>query len=214
MSAAPILQLETVSVRIGELEVLPPTSFSLHSGEVALITGESGSGKSTLLRAIAGLITPTFGEVRISFDSEISPPQSVPSARLAYSPQDFGLWDFMTIAENVKAPLAAHGMKGDAANSVVERELSRLDLRHVGDLYPEQVSGGERQRASLARAVALSPQLLMVDEPTSNLDGSRAELVWGTLKAMREMGAAIVIVSHQPISASLDADVPIHLGDQ
>ncbi|ARU55643.1 amino acid ABC transporter ATP-binding protein [Oleiphilus messinensis] len=195
----------------GELEVLKGVSLEAKKGDVISMIGSSGSGKSTFLRCINLLEMPTSGEIivhgkPIGFKVNRRG-QRVPEnmrqveamrARLSMVFQGFNLWSHMTILENIiEAPIQVLGMNKAEALEKAKHYLQKVGIYERRDYYPAQMSGGQQQRAAIARALAMEPEVMLFDEPTSALD---PELVGEVLKVMRslaEEGRTMVVVTHE-----------------
>jgi putative ABC transport system ATP-binding protein len=205
------MKAETVNALAG-------ISVEIGRGEFVAILGTSGSGKSTLLNLFGGLDRPTSGE--ILFDGESLAPLSswemsrYRLRRVGMIFQSFNLIPTMTARENVSLALAFAGLsKSERRRRSVEL-LDRVGLLKRADHHPSELSGGEQQRVSIARAIANEPQVLLADEPTGNLDSSRAAEVMGVLDEMRRRdGKTIVLVTHDQELAGGFATRVIRLKD-
>lgn len=201
----PLLQIEALSKSYRNQPVLRGVDLSLHAGTHHWISGPSGCGKSTLLRLIAGLEVPDAGGIQIQ-----GAPASAPGRillpphrrRLSMVFQDLGLWPNLTVRENIRLGLS--GTPGSRAE-IAERLRAAgtaCDLDPLLDRRPAELSGGEQQRAALARALAPRPALLLLDEPFSGLD---LVLRLNLLKRLRELaqtfGTTVCLVSHDPNDA-------------
>lgn len=153
-----------------DLQVLDDVNFSIHAGEIVGLLGRSGSGKSTLLRILAGLLSPTSGEV-VWKDHLIDGPQS----GIAMVFQSFALFPWMTVEENVALGLDAKGIQGQERDRLVENAINLIGLGGYENAWPKELSGGMQQRVGLARALVVQPDLLLMDEPFSALDVLTAE---------------------------------------
>jgi NitT/TauT family transport system ATP-binding protein len=190
---------ESAHVAVSEL------SFTVASGELACIVGPSGCGKSTLLRCIAGLITPTSGEISLHGD----PVHGVPKD-LAVVFQDYSrsLFPWLTVQRNVEFPLRGRTTSRAQRRARAAEALGWVGLADVGGKYPWQLSGGMQQRVSIARALACQPALLLMDEPFASVDAqTRAELEDLLLRVRRELGCTVLLVTH-------DIDESVYLGDR
>ena len=196
------------------LEILKNISFEVAAGEFVAILGASGSGKSTLLGLLAGLDTPTSGEVRLAGESiSYLPEDRLAQMRgrlLGFVFQSYQLIPTLTALENVLLPheLNADARKpgGSGADGLVRaRELLRsVGLGERMDHYPVQLSGGEQQRVALARAFVLRPPVILADEPTGNLDSINGRHVLDLLVDLnRSAGTTLVLVTHDPAVAAL-----------
>jgi putative ABC transport system ATP-binding protein len=198
----------TYSSGTGEVRALDRVSLDLASGDFATITGPSGCGKSTLLNILGGLDTPTSGEVRVAG----LPLHSAGERELTHYRrhtlgivfQFFNLLPAMTVRENVELPLLLRGDSSKKTHARVQEMLDLVGLAHRASHFPHQLSGGEMQRAAIARALAGRPALLLADEPTGNLDSANADLVTDTFtKIASQKIATLVIVTHSESVASL-----------
>ncbi len=181
------------------LTVLEDVSFTIHAGETAAIVGPSGSGKTTLLGLCAGLDRASSGAVHLCGillnDLDEDQRAAVRSAHVGFVFQNFQLLPTLTALENVMVPLELNGQKG-----AVERAREWLDKVGLSDReghYPAQLSGGEQQRVSIARAFANHPDILFADEPTGNLDADTSQLIQRLLFDLnRESGSTLILVTH------------------
>lgn len=200
------------------VRALAEVSVAVERGDFLAILGTSGSGKSTLLNLFGGLDRPTSGE--ILFDGQSLAPLSPWEMsryrlhRVGMIFQSFNLIPTMTARENVALALAFAGLgKGERRRRSLEL-LDRVGLSKRADHLPSELSGGEQQRVSIARAIANEPQALLADEPTGNLDSSRAAEVMGVLDEMRRLdGKTIVLVTHDQELADRFATRVIRLKD-
>ncbi|MEM8887201.1 MAG: ABC transporter ATP-binding protein [Bacteroidota bacterium] len=189
---------------------LSDASFTLESGKICAVVGESGSGKSTLLRLIAGLERPEYGSISIkgeimSNDSQIVPPQN---RNVGMVFQDFALFPHLTVAQNI-----AYGLT-DHKEEKVESLLKVINMQGYGKRYPAELSGGQQQRVALARTLAMEPELLLLDEPFSNLDGHlKAGLRKEIRQIVKEIGLSMIFITHDIFDAIDIADEIIFLQD-
>jgi putative ABC transport system ATP-binding protein len=193
--------------RSGEnkLAVLRDVSFSIPQGAFVAIIGPSGSGKTTLLGLLAGLDTPSRGQVLLD-NKDITAMSEDQRAQLrgekvGFVFQSFQLISTLTALENVRVPLE---LRGDSGADVRARELlGRVGLADRLDHFPTQLSGGEQQRVAIARAFANEPRILFADEPTGNLDSDTGARIVELLEALnRESATTIVLVTHDPALAA------------
>lgn len=184
-------------------------SLAVPAGQLLLIMGPSGSGKTTLLTIIGGLLRPTSGSVIVGGVeiTALSEPQLVPVRRksVGFVFQSFNLWESLTARENVELPLNMAGVEGRAARDRATRLLEERGLGHRLGFRSRDLSGGEKQRVSIARALANEPRLLLADEPTANLDSAHGREIMGLLREIARSGGssagpgagrAVVVVSH------------------
>ncbi len=189
-----------VKTASGSLDILQNVSLSLGAGESLAITGTSGSGKSTLLGLLAGLDTPSSGDITLhghalsTLDEEGR--ASVRAQHVGFVFQSFQLLPGLSALENVMMPLELHGMSDAEAKAIYF--LTRVGLADRLDHYPRQLSGGEQQRVAIARAFASEPDILFADEPTGNLDTTTgAKVIELLFELNREQGTTLVLVTHE-----------------
>jgi len=182
----------------GRLAVLKGIRFLLHPGEMAFIIGRSGSGKSTLLHLLGGLDRPTGGEILFEGENLAEMPETalakIRNARIGFVFQFYHLLPELTLYENILLPTRIRGKRDDKWAKEV---LKRVKLLSRQGHYPSELSGGEQQRAALARALANRPSVVLCDEPTGNLDEETAESVMSLLSELNQReGQAFVVVTH------------------
>lgn len=191
---------KTFESRGQSLTVLDDVSFDIQKGENVAIVGPSGSGKTTLLGLCAGLDTPTSGSIELA-GSDITTldedeKAAVRNKHVGFIFQNFQLLPTLTALENVMIPLELQGRTKGAKTRAVDL-LTRVGLGDRQDHYPSQLSGGEQQRVSLARAFSNTPDILFADEPTGNLDSETGAIVEDLLLELnREQGTTLIIVTH------------------
>ncbi len=183
-----------------ELVVLDDINFTIHKGEIVSIVGPSGSGKTTLLGLCAGLDTPTNGRIDLTGETISSMTENEKAAvrnkKIGFIFQNFQLLPTLTAIENVMIPLELQGRSSGARDKAKEL-LSRVGLGDRLTHYPAQLSGGEQQRVSLARAFSNDPEVLFADEPTGNLDEETSEMVENLIFELnQEQGTTMIIVTH------------------
>jgi NitT/TauT family transport system ATP-binding protein len=179
-----------ITHRFGALDVLDDVSFTVGAGEVVAVVGPSGCGKSTLLSVLGGLLQPSAGSAQLR---GAPPPESLNPLTFVF--QDFALLPWCTVEENVEFPLLHTGLTLSARQAIVADALRRTGLSDFRGTYPKQLSGGMRQRVGIARALAVRPAILLMDEPLSALDSQTRELLMEDfigLLADGSMGAVYV----------------------
>jgi putative ABC transport system ATP-binding protein len=191
------------SYRMGESEIhaVNDVTFSIAGGEFVALLGTSGSGKSSLLNLIAGLDTPTAGSVAVA-GRDIARMSREELARYRRSTvgmvfQAFNLVAAMTVLENVELPMRFAEVPRDQRMARARGSLERVGLGHRLDHRPSELSGGEQQRASLARALVNSPQLLLADEPTGNLDSRTGNEIMDLIHTVHSEGTTVLLVTHE-----------------
>lgn len=190
-----------------ELVVLKGLSFNVREGEFVSIIGRSGSGKSTLLYQLGLLDHPNSGDVYIHGVNvtELSTDErtNFRLRELGYVFQDYALVPELTAVENVAVPLLMQGFDQKEAYRISELALQKVRLADRLNNLPSQMSGGEQQRVSIARAIAHSPKIIFADEPTANLDSETADVVMKTFIDLNKEGQTIVMVTHEPEYAAM-----------
>ncbi len=200
----PLIALENVrkvyKTKAGPLEVLKGVSFNVNAGEFVAIVGPSGSGKSTLINMITGIDRPTDGEVYVAGERLTSMGENQVAKwrgkNVGVVFQFFQLLPTLTVLENVMMPMNYVGTyKGERKERAMQL-LELVDLPEVAHKYPSQISGGQQQRAAIARALANDPPLIVGDEPTGNLDTISAGIMFALFEELVSNGKTIVMVTH------------------
>ena len=199
---------KTYTSRLGEntVEALKGVNFSVESGEYIAIMGESGSGKTTLLNILAALDRPTSGEVRLNGINLVSMKEKEISAfrrkNLGFVFQDFNLLDTFSLRDNIFLPLVLSGENYKTMEAKLIPLAKKLGIEQLLDKYPYEVSGGQKQRAAVARALITQPQLILADEPSGALDSRSTDELLGLFNAINDNGQTIVMVTHSVKAAS------------
>ena len=190
-----MLRLEGVSAGYGPVQVLHEIGFDVQPGEVLCLLGRNGAGKTTTLKAIMGLLPLNAGRVLLDgADISALPAEEAPKRGIGYIPQGRRLFAELTVAENIEIGLLARGKGAETRERVLNlfpRLRERLDQR------AETLSGGEQQMLATARALALDPSVLLLDEPTEGLQPSMVQLIRDAVEAMRDQGVAIILVEQR-----------------
>ncbi|WP_282131803.1 ABC transporter ATP-binding protein [Pseudoalteromonas aliena] len=188
-------------------QILKGISFTVYDGEFISISGPSGCGKSTLLNIMGLLDTPQSGEYYIDgllvSDMDSNQRAKVRGNRIGFVFQSFNLIDEMTVLENVALPLKYRGDSLSSRNARALDCLEKVGLADKADLHPNQISGGQQQRVSIARALAGDSGIMLVDEPTGNLDSKNGDAIMALIKDLNLQGTTIVLVTHDPRYANM-----------
>jgi NitT/TauT family transport system ATP-binding protein len=201
VASAPDVSGNDLKIKVRDLEIvygagtkavhaLGPLTIDVHDGEFMCIVGPSGCGKSTLTKVVAGLLKPTVGTVEIGL-------QGISSAPIATVFQDFGIFPWKTVLDNVTFGLFVNGVRKAEAVSRARMWISRLGLSGFEERYPASLSGGMKQRVSIARALAVEPEILLMDEPFASLDAQLRELLQEELLNIHQAeGRTVLFVTH------------------
>lgn len=219
MSAEPVIEAVGVTKRFGSTVALRDVSQSVARGQSVALMGPSGSGKSTLLHCLAGIVTPDSGTVRTAGTSlsgvRDAARSQVRLRRMGFVFQYGDLIPELTLLENVALPLTLTGTPRRAAEDRARALLERLDVAAVADRRAGETSGGQAQRAAVARALIHRPEVVFADEPTGSLDTTSGEEVLELLVgSAAEDGAAVVLVTHDHrVAAHAERLVTLHDGE-
>ena len=212
MVAAGELVADRVVVRRGGRAVVDGVSLEVEPYRVVAVSGPSGAGKTTLLSVLAGVLPADDGTLTFA-GAPVRAGDHVHLARVGYVPQTYGLVAVLTAAENIEVALRVRGIGGEEARERAVEALARVGLDQMADRLVGQLSGGQRQRAAVARGLGVRPELLIADEPTSELDGDNRDVVVAALHAEAARGAAVVVATHDPeVAERADAIVELHDG--
>ena len=207
----PLIRFEGVRKRFGDKVVYDALDLEVYSGETLTIIGGSGVGKSVLLKFLLGLLRPDEGRI-FAFGDEISSYNErqwiALRRRIAMLFQGGALFDSMTVLQNVAYPLREHGWRDEGAiKEQVSRVLGMVGLEGVEALQPAELSGGMQKRVALARAIAIEPEVILYDEPTTGLDPINIRRINGLIRHLQStLGVTSVVVTHDMDSALTVAD--------
>ncbi len=195
-----MIEVRAVTKSYDDITPLEDINFCINGDDFVSVTGPSGSGKTTLLNVMAGLLTPTQGEIVVDGTSlyELNQRDRVAFRRknFGFIFQSFNLISYLTAVENVEVPLYLAGEKNKRQRHIAKELLDRVGLEDKGDRFPNQLSIGEQQRVAIARTLANSPRVIFADEPTGNLDGKAGRVIMNYLKELNELGVTILLVTH------------------
>ena len=211
-----VKKIYTTRFGSNQVEALRDVNFTVERGEYVAIMGESGSGKTTLLNILAALDKPTEGKVYLK-DRDLGKLKEKEIAtfrrqNLGFVFQDFNLLDTFSLKDNIFLPLVLSGKKYPEMEKRLKPIAEKLGIEKLLEKYPYEVSGGQKQRAAIARALITKPQLILADEPTGNLDSKNGKEVMGLLNELNKEGTTIVMVTHSQHDAGF-ADRVINLFD-
>ncbi|MEA2110959.1 MAG: ABC transporter ATP-binding protein [Campylobacterota bacterium] len=196
------------------------TDINLHvnRGEAVILSGISGSGKSTLLSIMAAMDKPTSGEVIVDSTAISKLPDLHASAyrshHIGFIFQHFNLLEALSVKENVALPLIPQNLDNDTISSNVATAMRLAHIDHKADANVHELSGGEKQRCAIARALVNDPKLILCDEPTANLDRENSLHFIESLRELKTLGKTIIVATHDPLFERVDfIDTTVHISD-
>ena len=201
-----VKKIYTTRFGSNQVEALRDVNFTVERGEYVAIMGESGSGKTTLLNILAALDKPTEGKVYLK-DRDLGKLKEKEIAtfrrqNLGFVFQDFNLLDTFSLKDNIFLPLVLSGKKYPEMEKRLKPIAEKLGIEKLLEKYPYEVSGGQKQRAAIARALITKPQLILADEPSGALDSKAADSLMNLFTTINQEGQTIVMVTHDPMIAS------------
>lgn len=206
LEAQGVKKIYTTRFGGNKVEALKNVSFTVEKGEYVAVMGESGSGKTTLLNILAALDKPTAGRVLLDGQDLGAIKESAVAAfrrdNLGFVFQDFNLLDTFTLEDNIYLPLVLMGKRYDEMNNRLMPIADRLGISKLLKKYPYEVSGGQKQRAAVARTLITRPKLVLADEPTGALDSKSTDELLDIFEDVNRMGQTIVMVTHSVKAAS------------
>ncbi len=207
----PVIEVRDLWKSFGDQEVLRGINLTVLDGETMVVLGPSGCGKSVLLKHVIGLMKPDRGSIVVEGDELTGlDAHELKDLRMRFGMvfQGAALFDSMTVGENVGLPLKEHrGTVGEELAALVEEKLEMVGLAGVSHLQPSELSGGMKKRVALARAIALDPDIVLYDEPTTGLDPIMAEQINQLIRALqRKIHATSIVVTHDLHSAKFTGD--------
>ena len=201
----PALHLERIVKKYGKVKAVDDLSLKVRDGELLTLLGPSGCGKTTVLRCVSGFVKPDSGDIYLG-DRKITeiPPQK---RGIGLVFQNYALWPHMTVFQNLAFGLQIKKLSKIEIRQKVERALSLVQLEGFGDRYPRQLSGGQQQRVALSRALVLEPEILLLDEPLSNLDALlREQMRFEIAQIHKQAGITTIYVTHDQTEAMVISD--------
>ena len=199
----------TKEYSVGEIKIkaLDNVSLQISKGEFVAITGQSGSGKSTLMNILGCLDKPESGTYILNgqdvFRANEKKLSEIRNKEIGFIFQSFNLINSLSAAENIELPLIYRGIKKAERRILAKNALAMVGLENRADHLPGQLSGGQQQRVAIARAIALSPPLILADEPTGNLDAASGKEIMSILLNLNKEGKTIVMITHDNAIASV-----------
>ena len=211
MSNEMMIQIENLNRTFehagNEVKVLQEINLNITQGECVVLKGVSGSGKTTLLSLMAGLDKPSSGKVLIEGEPISKLPDTFASelraTKIGMIFQHFNLLEYLSVSENVTIPLIPSGLKMKEIHEKVNKALNLANINHKKDVLSSRLSGGEKQRTAIARALVANPDIILCDEPTANLDRDNSLLFIDILKELHTLGKTIVVATHDPLFDNL-----------
>ncbi len=203
------LSLMGLSKSFGPVPAVVGVDLALRQGEFVSLLGPSGCGKTTTLRMIAGFMKPTAGSIAVNGNTISDPSNVVPPEKRSMSMifQSYAIWPNMTVGENVAFGLKLRKLGRAEITDRVNRILDTVQLRHLKDRYPAELSGGQQQRVALARAIVIEPEVLLLDEPLSNLDANLREEMRSEIRRLHDaFRITTVYVTHDQSEAMVTSD--------
>ncbi len=204
-SSGAAIRLEGLGKRYGDVAAVKPLDLKIEGGTLVTLLGPSGCGKTTLLRMIAGLEAPTEGRIAIGHRDVTALPPGERNVSMVF--QSYALFPHMTVLENVSYGLISSGLHRREAAAQAEAALGTVGLQGLGERLPSELSGGQQQRVAVARALVLEPEVLLFDEPLSNLDARLRRSMREEIRALqRRLGLTVVYVTHDQSEALAVSD--------
>jgi iron(III) transport system ATP-binding protein len=201
----PVLRLEHIVKRYGKLRAVDDLSLEVREGELLTLLGPSGCGKTTVLRCVSGFIKPERGDIYLGDRKITEIPPEKRGTGLVF--QNYALWPHMTVFGNLAFGLGIKKLPKNVIKEKVERALVLVQLEGMEDRYPRQLSGGQQQRVALARALVLEPDILLLDEPLSNLDALlREQMRFEIAQIHKQSGITTIYVTHDQTEAMVISD--------
>jgi putative ABC transport system ATP-binding protein len=194
--------------KVNSFHALKNINLSVQKNELIILKGVSGSGKSTLLMAIASFIKPSSGSVEVLGENIVKLPDShisqFRSKHIGFVFQSFNLFEQLSVAQNILTPLIPLGVSMEQADSLIDDILEKTDIAHKKNEIVKNLSGGEKQRTAIARALINNPEIILCDEPTAALDQQNSITFIKILQELQKDGKTIIVATHDPLFDTLD----------
>ena len=201
----PALRLERIVKRYGKVKAVDDLSLEVQEGELLTLLGPSGCGKTTVLRCVSGFVRPDDGQIYLGDRKITEIPTEKRGIGLVF--QNYALWPHMTVFDNLAFGLQIKRLTKDDIKQKVEGSLALVQLGGLEDRFPRQLSGGQQQRVALARALVLEPDILLLDEPLSNLDALlREQMRFEIAQIHKHAGITTIYVTHDQTEAMVISD--------
>ena len=199
------LQIGDLSKSFGDFVAVKDFSLSIEKGEFVSLLGPSGCGKTTTLQMVAGFVSPTSGSIQVEGKDLLAMPASKRNIGIVF--QSYALFPHMTVAQNIAFGLQMRGVNSADRNRRIARAIDAVHLKGFEERYPKQLSGGQQQRVALARAIVIEPEILLLDEPMSNLDAKlREDMQLELRQIQRNLGITTLLVTHDQHEAMALSD--------
>jgi len=204
--------------RSNKFHGLKDISLEIQKNELVVLKGVSGSGKSTLLSIIASFMKPTSGLVEVKGEAIAKLPDTHISTfrleNIGFVFQSFNLFENLTVKQNIMAALIPLGYSNDKCEKLIDDVLELINIKHKKEQIVSNLSGGEKQRTAIARALVNHPDIILCDEPTAALDNTNSLILLDIIKQLKALGKTIIIATHDPIFDTIDCEKRvIHIKD-
>lgn len=205
-----LLEVKNFHISFGSKAILKDITFKLYEGECLALIGASGEGKSVLLRSLVGLEKPNKGRIFIEGEDVTRYTEmefTKIRKKLAYAFQGGALFESMTVYDNLAFPLREHtSLNETSIQKIIKKELEDLNLSGCEESYPQELSGGMQKRVGVARAIIMSPKIILYDEPTTGLDPYNTKKMENIILRLKKRGATSILVTHDMLSAKRVCD--------
>jgi lipopolysaccharide export system ATP-binding protein len=191
------LSVRSIAKSFKQRRVVDGVTFDVSAGQIVGLLGPNGAGKTTSFYMVVGLVSPDEGDIRLGSDSiRQLPMYQRARVGLSYLPQEASIFRRLTVVENIIVALEAHGVSGAAKSEKLEFLLKEFSIEHIRDSYGFALSGGERRRVEIARALAGDPKFILLDEPFAGIDPIAVADIQGIIRKLKDSGIGILITDH------------------